>query len=113
MAQFISMQPARGVDYDAAAEEVLAKVCLRILRNHSAICTTLLTLTMIIAHCSDLAAWELQWTATATHGMPMVVCRICKIEGLEPCTDRCTRLLCCHSEGGCALYVLLESGIKV
>ena len=31
MAQFISMQPARGVDYDAAAEEVLAKVCLRML----------------------------------------------------------------------------------
>ena len=29
MAQFISMQPARGVDYDAAAEEVLAKVCLK------------------------------------------------------------------------------------
>ncbi|CAL5224069.1 g6694 [Coccomyxa viridis] len=26
MAQFISMQPARGVDYDAAAEEVLAKI---------------------------------------------------------------------------------------
>lgn len=27
MAQFISLQPARGVDYDAAAGEVLAKVC--------------------------------------------------------------------------------------
>ena len=34
MAQFISMQPARGVDYDAAAEEVLAKVCLGTLTSH-------------------------------------------------------------------------------
>ena len=34
MAQFISLQPARGVDYDAAAEEVLAKVCLGILSTY-------------------------------------------------------------------------------